>query len=164
MLNNVIGLANLDPRSYRTWQANNKGSRKSLRWKEIIMKSCVKVDTLACVEHNHSCVIASNDPCVLKCDFEIDRKVKKDMHESSFVQGDPYDDVITIPDTFGMDLDDVKSLTLASNGKRCMSKKSMQGNPMPKRTWFGPHSISGGLGKLFVPKEAKKGLLTSVDS
>ncbi|XP_021846715.1 uncharacterized protein [Spinacia oleracea] len=35
-LNNVIGLANLDPRSYRTWQANNKGSRKSLRWKEII--------------------------------------------------------------------------------------------------------------------------------
>ncbi|XP_021864140.2 uncharacterized protein [Spinacia oleracea] len=22
--------------SYRTWQANNKGSRKSLRWKEII--------------------------------------------------------------------------------------------------------------------------------
>ncbi|XP_056689532.1 uncharacterized protein [Spinacia oleracea] len=109
------------------------------------MKSCMKVDTLAC------------------CDFEIDRKVKKDVHESSFVQGDPYDGVITIPDTFGMDLDDEKSLTPASNGKKCMSKESKQGNPMPKRTWFGPHSLSGGLGKWFVPKEAKKGLLTSVD-
>ncbi|XP_056695109.1 uncharacterized protein [Spinacia oleracea] len=57
------------------------------------MKSCMKVDTLACVEHNHSCAIASNNPCVLNCDFEIDRKVKKDMHEISFVLGDPYDDV-----------------------------------------------------------------------
>ncbi|XP_056686027.1 uncharacterized protein [Spinacia oleracea] len=58
------------------------------------MKSCMKIDTLACVENNHSCANSSNNFHVSKCANELVRSSLDDKN----VHG--------IPKAFGDELDD----------------------------------------------------------
>ncbi|KNA07257.1 hypothetical protein SOVF_173540, partial [Spinacia oleracea] len=70
---------------------------------------------------------------------------EKKVFVNSSVLGDSFDDVITIPEIFGMDLDDVRVHIPAINGKKSMSKKTEKGKLKPKKSWLDPLSMSCGL-------------------
>ncbi|XP_021850490.1 uncharacterized protein [Spinacia oleracea] len=72
------------------------------------MKSCMKVETIACIESHCSHANTSNDFCVSKCANELARSPPNDkkVHVIPRVLGDNFDDIISIPEIFGMHVDD----------------------------------------------------------
>ncbi|XP_056685597.1 uncharacterized protein [Spinacia oleracea] len=126
-------------------------------------KSCMKLDTIACIEHRYANI--SNDSCASKFDDKLARNniKEKKVFVNSSVLGDSFDDVITIPEIFGMGLDDVRAETSAPHGKDSPVKKPKRGKHKLKGIWFDPTSMSGGLGKWFAPKGEKRSFLTCDD-
>ena len=135
------------------------------------MKSCMKIDTLACVENNHSCANYSNDFHVSKCANELARSSLDDkiVHGIPKALGDEFDDVVTIPEIFEMHVDDDNGAKPSKvfHGSAKKAKKSAKSPSSPEEGHvgglFGFRLLNGDVGKIFVPKGAKKCMLTSVD-
>ena len=135
------------------------------------MKSCMKIDTLACVENNHSCANSSNNFHVSKCANELARSSldDKNVHGVPKALGDELEDVVTIPEIFEMHVDDDNgakpSKVFHRSAKK--AKKSAKSPSSPEEGHvggvFGFRLLNGDIGKIFVPKGAKKCMLTSVD-
>ncbi|XP_021836654.1 uncharacterized protein [Spinacia oleracea] len=72
------------------------------------IKSCIKIDTIACIESHFLHANPSNDFCALKCDIKLARSTssEKEVLETPKVLGESFDDVITVPKIFGMHFDD----------------------------------------------------------
>ncbi|XP_056695477.1 uncharacterized protein [Spinacia oleracea] len=104
------------------------------------MSSCMKVDTIACIVAN-----PSNDFYVSKCGIELD--------------------VTTIPEIFGVKLDDgvkaTPSKVMHKPGKK--AKKAKRATEKFSGGWLGCVTMCGGVDKVFVPKGAKESFLTSDD-
>ncbi|XP_056686065.1 uncharacterized protein [Spinacia oleracea] len=104
------------------------------------MKSCMKIDTISCVEHHCLYANSSNNSCASKFDHKLDRNNfnKKKMLVSPTVLGDAFDNVTTIPETFGMDLDDDGAQTSALNGKHSPGMKPKRGKHKPREVGLIP--------------------------
>ncbi|XP_056686037.1 uncharacterized protein [Spinacia oleracea] len=70
---------------------------------------------------------------------------EKKVFVNPSVLGDSFDDVITIPEIFGMGLYDVGAETSAPNGKHSTNTKPKRGKHKLKGIWFDPTSMRGGL-------------------
>ncbi|XP_056698137.1 uncharacterized protein [Spinacia oleracea] len=128
-------------------------------------KSCMKIDTIAFIEHR--CIHANpyNNSCVSKFDDKLARGNfnEKKVLVIPTVLGDAFDDVTTVPETFGMHLDDDGARPSAFNGKHLPCMKAKKGKQKPRGSWFDGISMRGGFDRMFVPKEAKRSFLTSDD-
>ncbi|XP_056697965.1 uncharacterized protein [Spinacia oleracea] len=137
------------------------------------MNSCMKIDTLACVENNHTCANSSNYFHVSKCANKLARSSlgEKEVHGDPKTLGDEFDDVVTILELFEMHDEDVngakRSKVFHRSAKKAKQSKKVKNPSIPEERHvggsFGFRLLKGGIGKIFVPKGAKKCMVTSVD-
>ncbi|XP_021865114.2 uncharacterized protein [Spinacia oleracea] len=137
------------------------------------MKTCMKVETIACIESYCSHANPSNNFRVSKCDNEPSRSSPddKEVHVIPRVFDDTFDDVISIPDMFGMHVDgDVGATTSKVIHESANKAKRPKKAKKPKKAkeklgggLFGWHLMNGDVGTLFVPMGAKRNFLTNDD-
>ncbi|XP_056688428.1 uncharacterized protein [Spinacia oleracea] len=113
------------------------------------MKSFMKVNTITCIVDN-----PSNDFCAFKCGIELARSHsnEKEVHAIPKVLGDTFEDVTTIPEIFGMNLD----VEAKATPPKVKHKPGTKAKEKLSRGWLGCFPMCCGVDKVFVPKGDKK--------